>query len=178
MKLRRLLATPIGWYGWRLTIPAMICRGGNDVGELRARFVGPVIDTGHNATEMAQFYATLLGWRIAEQGPKGWWAIIRSPDDSLKIEFAGSPDYRRPVWPGRPVEEWIDNPVPAHSPGDQQQMMMHLDIEVEDLEAAVATAIDAGGSEAPWQPPNRNRERIRIMLDPAGHPLCLFVHGE
>jgi hypothetical protein len=86
-----------------------------------------------------------------------------SPDDRLKIEFQGSPDYRRPVWPNQ------DN---------QQQMMMHLDIEVDDLEAAVAMTIAAGGTEAPWQPPNRNRDRMRIMLDPAGHPLCLFVHGE
>jgi hypothetical protein len=133
------------------------------VGELAARFAGPVLDTGHNAVEMANFYASLLGWRVADQGPKGWWAIIRSPDDRLKIEFQGSPDYRRPVWP---------------TEDDEQQMMMHLDIEVDDLEAAVARAIEAGGTEAPWQPPNRNPDRIRIVLDPAGHPVCLFVHGE
>jgi hypothetical protein len=80
-----------------------------------------------------------------------------------KIEFAGSADYRRPVWPNA---------------GGEQQMMMHLDVEVDDLEAAVATVIDAGGSEAPWQPPNRDRTRRRVVLDPAGHPLCLFLRGE
>ena len=130
---------------------------------LQTRFAGPVLDTGQNAVEVARFYATLLGWRVADQGPDGWWAIVRSPDDRLKIEFAGSPEYRPPVWPNA---------------DGQQQMMMHIDIEVDNLEAAVATAIQAGGSEAASQPPDRNPARLRIMLDPAGHPLCLFLHGE
>jgi hypothetical protein len=56
--------------------------------------------------------------------------------------------------------------------------MRHLEVEVDDLEAAVATALAAGGSEAPWQPPDRDQARLRIVFDPAGHPLCLFVHGE
>ena len=55
--------------------------------------------------------------------------------------------------------------------------MLHFEVQVDDLEAAVALAIEVGGTEAPWQPPDRNRDRIRIMLDPAGHPLCLFVSG-
>ena len=60
----------------------------------------------------------------------------------------------------------------------EQAKMLHFEVEVEDLEAAVDTALEAGGTEAPWQPPDRNPERIRIMLDPAGHPLCLFLGGE
>lgn len=133
------------------------------MGPLRTRFAGPVIDTGHNAPQMAHFYATLLGWRVAERGPKGWWAIIQSPHDPpLKIEFAGSPDYRPPVWP---------------TSGNEQQMMMHLDIEVNDIEAAVAVVINLGGSEAQWQPPNRDPSRLRVMVDPAGHPFCLFLHA-
>ena len=49
---------------------------------------------------------------------------------------------------------------------------------VDDLDAAVAVAVSAGGTEAPWQPPDRDPDRIRIVLDPAGHPLCLFLDGE
>ena len=56
--------------------------------------------------------------------------------------------------------------------------MLHFEVQVQDLEAAVARALEVGGTEAPWQPPDRNRDRLRVMLDPAGHPLCLFVHGE
>ena len=148
------------------------------MGEFRARFVGPVIDAGDNASEMARFYATLLGWPVPDHEPGAWWAIIRSPDRSLKMEFAGSPDYRRPIWPGRPIEDWMDDPAPTSMSDDEQQMMMHLDIEVDDIEAAVAAAVDLGGSEPSWQPPNRDPARLRIMLDPAGHPFCLFVRGE
>jgi hypothetical protein len=62
-------------------------------------------------------------------------------------------------------------------PGELTKML-HFEVQVDDLEAAVAIAIEVGGTEAPWQPPDRNRDRIRIMLDPAGHPLCLFLSGE
>jgi hypothetical protein len=56
--------------------------------------------------------------------------------------------------------------------------MFHMEVEVDDVAAAVAQAIDLGGREAPWQPPDRNQDRIRVVLDPAGHPLCLFLRGE
>jgi hypothetical protein len=51
-----------------------------------------------------------------------------------------------------------------------QQMMMHLDIEVEDLPAAVEHAVELGATEAGFQP----QDNVRVMLDPAGHPFCLY----
>jgi hypothetical protein len=51
----------------------------------------------------------------------------------------------------------------------QQQMTMHLDIGVEDLEAAVAWALDLGATQAAFQP----QAHVRVMLDPAGNPFCL-----
>ena len=45
--------------------------------------------------------------------------------------------------------------------------MMHLDIEVDDLDAAAAAAL--GARVAEYQP----RDNIRVLLDPAGHPFCL-----
>ncbi len=48
--------------------------------------------------------------------------------------------------------------------------MAHIDIAVEDLEQAVAWAQEKGAELAPHQP----QERVRVMLDPAGHPFCLF----
>ena len=56
----------------------------------------------------------------------------------------------------------------------EQGMQMHLDIWVEDLAAGVAWAIACGATEADHQPPNRDLARLRIMLDPAGHPFCLW----
>jgi hypothetical protein len=49
-------------------------------------------------------------------------------------------------------------------------MMTHLDIAVEDLAAAVAWAVEAGATLAGYQP----QENVRVLLDPAGHPFCLF----
>ena len=53
----------------------------------------------------------------------------------------------------------------------EQQIMEHLDIWVEDLDEAVVWAVDAGATLADYQP----QEDVRVMLDPEGHPFCLFV---
>ena len=50
-------------------------------------------------------------------------------------------------------------------------MMMHLDIGVADLDAGVEWALAAGAVLAEHQP----QEGVRVILDPAGHPFCLFL---
>ena len=50
-------------------------------------------------------------------------------------------------------------------------MMLHLDVEVDELDAAVADAIALGASVAEYQP----QENVRVLLDPAGHPCCLYL---
>ena len=50
-------------------------------------------------------------------------------------------------------------------------MMMHLDIGVTNLEAAVYDAIALGAELHVHQP----QDDVRVMLDPAGHPFCLYV---
>ncbi|MEU7902587.1 VOC family protein [Actinoplanes sp. NPDC049118] len=72
------------------------------------------------------------------------------------MAFQRSADYERPT---RPNE------------AGHQQMMMHLDIEVPDLRRAVTAAIAAGATEASYQP----QDTVRVMLDPVGHPFCLYV---
>jgi hypothetical protein len=107
-----------------------------------------------DAVALATFYAGLLDWNVttAEEG----WATVGPPDGVAFLGFQGSPDYQAPSWPG--VE-------------GQQQMQMHLDIEVEDLPAAVADAIEHGATLAAYQP----QETVRVMLDPVGHPFCLYL---
>ena len=46
-----------------------------------------------------------------------------------------------------------------------------MDVTSVTIGAAVAWAIEAGATLADYQP----QERVRVMLDPAGHPFCLFV---
>jgi predicted enzyme related to lactoylglutathione lyase len=55
--------------------------------------------------------------------------------------------------------------------------MIHFEMSVDDLEAAVALVVEAGGSVAPHQPEDRASGELRIMLDPAGHPFCLCKEG-
>jgi hypothetical protein len=52
--------------------------------------------------------------------------------------------------------------------------MMHLDFQVDDLDAAVAHAVDLGAQEARYQP----QDDVRVLLDPAGHPFCLYLDTE
>jgi catechol 2,3-dioxygenase-like lactoylglutathione lyase family enzyme len=104
--------------------------------------------------ELARFYQRLLGWPIGRDEPD--WVTLRPPGAGAGLSFQAEKAYARPTWPA--------------GPGDQQ-MMMHLDIEVEDLEAAGAHAVAAGAVLAEYQP----QEDVRVYLDPAGHPFCLWV---
>lgn len=56
-------------------------------------------------------------------------------------------------------------------PGEQTSTM-HLDLGVDDLDAAVAWAIECGATPAAVQP--RPTEH-RVMLDPDGHPFCICL---
>jgi hypothetical protein len=48
---------------------------------------------------------------------------------------------------------------------------------VEDHEAGVTLAIAAGGRVAPHQAEDSDPRELRVMLDPAGHPLLLVRSG-
>lgn len=126
-----------------------------------AHWIGVCIDCA-DADELAAFYCRLLGWETTASDGQGW-RQLRDPDGGVGINIQMTRWYRPPTWPEEPAA---------------QQKMMHFEIEVDDLEAAIAAAIAAGGKEAPNQPKDRDQGRIRVMLDPAGHPLCLFVAGE
>jgi predicted enzyme related to lactoylglutathione lyase len=115
---------------------------------------GVVLDA-PDARSLADFYARLLGWRVADAEPD--WATVAPPDGVAYLGFQTSPGYRAPAWPSVGPE--------------QQQMMMHLDVGVSDLDAAVADALQLGAVLAAHQP----QERVRVLLDPAGHPFCLYL---
>jgi hypothetical protein len=125
------------------------------------RWVGVAIDCA-DAGPVARFYERLLGFEIGDFDPPRW-AQLHDPVGGVHLNIQGADWYEAPTWPERPR---------------LQTKMMHFEVLVDDLEGAIATAVEAGGTEAPWQPPDRNPERIRIVLDPAGHPLCLFLLGE
>ncbi|HET9860990.1 MAG TPA: VOC family protein [Nocardioidaceae bacterium] len=115
---------------------------------------GVVLDA-PDGQELAQFYARLLGWEVFN-GDGGGAAVAPAKDTGYYIATQTEEHYVRPVWPAAP---------------GQPQMSMHLDIEVEDLEEAVAHAVEVGAEVAAYQP----QETVRVMLDPAGHPFCLYL---
>jgi hypothetical protein len=55
-----------------------------------------------------------------------------------------------------------------------QQMMLHIDIAVDDVAAAVADAVELGATVADYQP----QDDVRVLLDPAGHPFCLYLDAD
>jgi catechol 2,3-dioxygenase-like lactoylglutathione lyase family enzyme len=114
---------------------------------------GVVLDA-PDARELAAFYRRLLGWEVEQDEPG--WVKLRAPGGGPGLSFQTEKAYARPTWPA--------------GPGDQQ-MMVHLDIAVDDLEVAGAHAVAAGATPAEYQP----QDDVRVHLDPAGHPFCLFL---
>jgi predicted enzyme related to lactoylglutathione lyase len=108
-----------------------------------------------DARALAAFYQQLLGWPIGSDEPG--WVTLRPPGGGAGLSFQTEDRYVRPVWPADTTH---------------QQMMMHLDIEVDDLAAAGAHAVAAGAVLAEFQP----QELVRVYLDPAGHPFCLWMN--
>jgi catechol-2,3-dioxygenase len=122
-------------------------------GRSRTVWWGVVLEA-HDGVALATFYARVLGWPITKQD--GGDAAIAVPGTSSYLAFESTPDYVPPVWPAA---------------DGQQQMMMHIDVAVDDLAAAVADAVELGATVADYQP----QDDVRVLLDPAGHPFCLYL---
>jgi hypothetical protein len=121
--------------------------------------------------ELAEFYSRLLGVEVsASEGPRpgyppsAGWAQLRPAEGKLDmtVNFEWDEHYVPPVWPTKSFsgERTAD-----------QQVMAHLDLWVDDLDEAEAWALSAGASTHPHQP----QSAVRVMLDPHGHPFCLFT---
>lgn len=115
--------------------------------------------------ELAGFYARMLGWPVEAEEParpgyppEDGWAQVRPPAGKIgpNLNFEYEAEYRRPTWP---------------SEAGKQHITIHLDIAVTELDAAVAWAVEAGAALAEFQP----QDDVRVMIDPAGHPFCLFL---
>lgn len=114
-----------------------------------ARFPSIVIDC-PDPDALAAFYAVMLDWKTEIcQG----WVEVRSEDGQC-LSFQQVQGYNRPTWPGQEVPQ-----------------QMHLDVVVDDLDAAETAVLALGATKAEHQPSTS----FRVLLDPAGHPFCLCV---
>jgi catechol 2,3-dioxygenase-like lactoylglutathione lyase family enzyme len=105
---------------------------------------------------LARFYERLLGWTIGHEEPG--FVIVRDPEGGVALSCQQEDNYVAPVWPAS---------------GDDQQMQLHLEIAVRDLDAEVAYALECGATLAQYQP----QDDVRVCLDPAGHPFCLWLES-
>ena len=119
----------------------------------RSDWWGVVLDA-PDVDELARFYSALRGWPIWKQDATGAALDLGEGVAYLSVQY--NPDYVRPTWPAG---------------AGRQQMMLHLDFEVADLEESTAHAL-ALGAELPEHQPQEN---VRVLLDPAGHPFCLYT---
>ncbi|PMR62827.1 glyoxalase [Verrucosispora sp. ts21] len=119
----------------------------------RLRLTTVNLDTPDPAA-LARFYVRLLGWEIKVEEADD--VILHNVDGGVGLSFQRERAYVRPTWPAQL---------------GRQQMSMHLEIGVEDLDAALAHALACGATMAEFQP----QDDVRVCLDPDGHPFCLWL---
>jgi catechol 2,3-dioxygenase-like lactoylglutathione lyase family enzyme len=100
---------------------------------------------------LAPFYCALLG--LEEVFATHDRGVIALAGAGPMVTLMRVETYVAPDWPGGP-----------------QRQQMHLDVAVDDLDAAVSAAVTLGAREADFQPAGRS---WRVLLDPVGHPFCL-----
>ncbi|GAA3268502.1 VOC family protein [Dactylosporangium vinaceum] len=103
-----------------------------------------------DARRLALFYSEVLGKPLTYEGEG---AMMIGEDGAQPIMFQAVADYSAPRWP---------------DPAYPQQL--HLDIEVDDLDAGEAAVLAAGATRQP-----SNGRFFRVFTDPAGKPFCLTV---
>jgi len=112
-----------------------------------ARFPSIVIDC-PDPGALATFYGAMLDWKVEIRSD---WADVRA-DYGQCLSFQQVEGYTPPRWPAQEVPQ-----------------QMHLDVIVDDLDAAEAAVLDLGTTKHEHQPGTS----FRVFLDPAGHPFCL-----
>jgi catechol 2,3-dioxygenase-like lactoylglutathione lyase family enzyme len=107
---------------------------------------------------LADFYRELLGW--VEMTRETGWVRLRAPEQERPgLSFQLETDHVPPVWPQVP---------------GAQQMQAHLDVQVDDLDREVERAVRLGATIEAHQP---QPDGVRVIRDPHGHLLCLFLPG-
>lgn len=103
---------------------------------------------------LSQFYARLLGAQTRHLTDD----FAQIDTGALRVNFETEVQWTAPTWP---------------SVAGRQTATQHLDIRVDDLDAATGWALGCGARLADVQP----QHDVRVFFDPAGHPFCLFQPG-
>ncbi|MFE9534654.1 VOC family protein [Streptomyces sp. NPDC006691] len=107
---------------------------------------------------LAEFYAGLLGGRVAADPDDPDWVEVDGFEGG-RLAFQRVDGYRPPEWPGQQVPQQI-----------------HLDFDVDDLEAEEKRALALGATVLERTDQVQPGANWRVYADPAGHPFCLCLH--
>jgi catechol 2,3-dioxygenase-like lactoylglutathione lyase family enzyme len=113
-----------------------------------ARLAAVSLDAADPA-ELGAFYRDLLGLEVVWESED--FTALKGAAILVTVQRVA--DHQPPSWPGGAAPKQI-----------------HLELAVDDLEAAEAGAIALGARKADEQP---SPEKWRVLLDPAGHPFCI-----
>jgi catechol-2,3-dioxygenase len=102
-----------------------------------------------NPRQLAGFYAQLLGMEMIENGDQ--WVVLGREPGMRELAFQRTDRWATPIWP------------------DPNHPLVHLDIRVDDVDAAERAVLAAGATRAPGSP----ETGYRVFRDPVGHPFCL-----
>jgi catechol 2,3-dioxygenase-like lactoylglutathione lyase family enzyme len=103
-----------------------------------------------DARELAEFWCAALGGKVAYES-----------ENFVGVEAPGG------LWIGA---YRVDGHLPPEWPAAGTPKQFHLDLSVDDLDAAERTAVELGARKADHQP---EPDRWRVLFDPAGHPFCI-----
>ena len=95
---------------------------------------------------LASFYSELLNEPITYDSDD--WVVVAPNDTSSGLAFQLAADHHPPTWPDERVPQQI-----------------HLDVMVEDVDAAIPKVLALGASML---------DKAGVFADPAGHPFCLI----
>jgi predicted enzyme related to lactoylglutathione lyase len=99
---------------------------------------------------LAAFYATVLGMQVTEDSDD--WVVIGRAPNARQLAFQRATTWVPPSWP---------------DPEHPQQL--HLDIRVDDVDAAESAVLALGARRLPAA----RETGFRVFVDPVGHPFCL-----
>ena len=102
----------------------------------------------------AIFWSQVLGYEI--QHSEDDYAMVGN--GATSIGFGRIDDYSRPSWPTPSVPK-----------------QFHLDLAVDDMAAAEAQCLELGATRPDHQPGDG---KWTVLLDPSGHPFCIFPKPE
>jgi hypothetical protein len=104
-----------------------------------------------NPADLARFWAAMLDGEVVVETAN--FCAVKA--DALHLGAVHVDGYEPPTWPSA-----------------ERSQQVHLDLAVDDLDAAEFQAIQLGATKVISQP---TPERSRVLRDPAGHPFCLRV---